>query len=217
MTLVNIGSDEVCVERERVVIHAAEPMDWPVREFCRVPILFQGSKYYLRSKTTGEQPRKNIYELWPWPAELHEESPRVILYNEAYVADRDSAAADGRRREWANRLLLPLYPFLGLFWSGFKNHILGPRGFEPGSITKASIALTFNLFFAEGIFVGWLAGGILTYFVGSYALRPADWLLLLVLGVDTVMRFGQTLRFDVQDHWGFCEWLWPRREQGNRA
>src|SRR3989442_11606184 len=46
---VNVGSDEVYFEGERVVIHASERMDWPVREFCKVPILFQGRKYYLRS------------------------------------------------------------------------------------------------------------------------------------------------------------------------
>jgi hypothetical protein len=31
---VNIGSDKVCVEPERLIIHAAEPMDLPIREFC---------------------------------------------------------------------------------------------------------------------------------------------------------------------------------------
>jgi hypothetical protein len=42
-------------------------------------------------------------------------------------------------------------------------------------------------------------------------LRAVDWALMLVLGADSFMRFGQSLKLDVEDHWGFCEWLWPKR------
>jgi hypothetical protein len=209
--IVNIGSDEVFFEGERVVIHAAEPMDWPIREFCKIPILFQGQKYYLRSKRNAEQPRPMVYELWPWPADLHETSPHAVLYDEAYTVERDGAAARGRRHQRLYLALLPLYPLLGLLWSGFKSRVLGPLGLEPGSITKASMVLTFNLFIAEGIFVGWLAGGILTYFLGRPTLRPVDWVLMLLLGADSAMRFGQSLQMDVERYWGFCEWLWPRK------
>ena len=207
----NIGRDEVCFKGECVVIHAAEAMDWPVREFCKVPIWFQGRKYYLRSKRSGEQPRPILYELWPWPSDLHEASPHAVVYDEAYVLERDEGAARTRRYQRVYLALLPFYPFLGLLWSGFKDRVLSPLGLEPGSITKTSIVLTFNLFVVEGIFVGWLAGGILTYFLGRPALRPVDWVLMLLLGADSAMRFGQTIKLDVRQHWGFCEWLWPRK------
>ena len=114
-----------------------------------------------------------------------------------------------RRMPLSGTKLIPLYPFLGLFWSGFKNRVLGPVGFESGSVTKISILLTFNLFIAEGIFVGWLGGGLLTYFLGQPTLRPVDWALMLLLGADSAMRFGQSLKMDVEQYWGFCEWLWP--------
>jgi hypothetical protein len=208
---VDIGSDQVTVDRERLIIHAAEPMDWPIREFCRVPIYFAGRKYYLRSKRAGERPRQIIYELWPWPAELHESSGRHVIYDEAYVLARDELAAKRRGHERLYLVLLPAYPLLGLCWSRFKNHVLVRLGFEPGSITKASVALTFCLFMVQGIFVGWLAGGMLMYFLGRPGLRLADWALVFVLGADSVMRFSQSLKLDVELHWGFCEWLWPRR------
>jgi len=32
--LMNIGSDKVCVGPERLIIHAAEPMDLPTRGLC---------------------------------------------------------------------------------------------------------------------------------------------------------------------------------------
>jgi hypothetical protein len=206
-----MASDKVCVETERLIVHAAEAMDWPVREFCRVPIIFRGQKYYVRSKRDGERAHTFIYELWLWPEKLQEASVREVVYDEAYVIERDKAAARSRRRDRLHFILLPFYPFLGLFWSGFKNRTLGRLGFVPISITRASIAVTFNLFIAEGIFVGWLGGGILTYFSGWPGLRPIDWTLLISLGADSVMRFGQSLEFDVERCWGFCEWVRPRK------
>ncbi|HEV2391271.1 MAG TPA: hypothetical protein VG146_02805 [Verrucomicrobiae bacterium] len=206
----NVGSDEVYVEGGRVVIRAAKPMDWTIREFCKVPIFFQGQKYYLRSKCKGDKNHPVVYELSPWPTELHEAAPFGIIYDEAYTTERDLNEAKNRHYRCSYLALLPFYPFLGLFWSGFKDRPLSVLGFEPGSITKASIALTFNLFIAEGIFVGWLAGGMMTYFLGHPRLRPLDWVLMLLLGADTIMRFGQSLKLDVTRHWGFCEWLLPQ-------
>lgn len=184
---------------------------WPCNHeiSAKVPIYFCEQKYYVRSKRKGERPHQVIYELWPWPEDLHEASPRSVVYNEAYVIERNRAAAIARRHEGLYAVLLPLYPLLGLLWSGFKHRVLVPLGFEPRAITQASIALTFGIFIGEGIFVGWLAGGMLMYLLGRPALRPLDWLLLLVLGADSTMRLGQSLKLDVEHCWGFCEWLWP--------
>ncbi len=208
---VNVGPDRVYLEQGRLLIHAVEPMDWPIREYCRVPIYFREQKFYVRSKREGQRPYRVVYELWAWPADVHEASTRGVVYDETYVAERNRAAAEGRRKERLYAILLPAYPFLGLFWSGFKDRVLVPLGFEPRSITRASITLTFGLFLGEGIFVGWLAGGLLMYLLGQPALRPVDWLLFLLLGADSTMRFGQSLQLDVQRWRGFCEWLWPGR------
>jgi hypothetical protein len=206
-----VGSDQVNVEGNRLIIHAAEPMDWPIREFCRIPICFESRKYYVRSKHKGERPYAMVYELWPWPANLHEASTRQVVYDAAYVVERDEIATRQRGHERCYVVLLPVYPLLGFCWSRFNNRVLVSLGFEPGSITKASVALTFSLFMAEGIFVGWLSGGILMYRLGRPSLRAVDWALMLLLGADSFMRFGQSLKLDVVDHWGFCEWLWPKR------
>jgi hypothetical protein len=207
-----IGSDEVSLDAERVFIHAARPMDWPIREFCRVPIWFEGQKYYLRSKHAGQSPRPVVYELWPWPADFHGASTREVVYDEDYVLKRDEAASDDRRNHRLYLALLPLYPLLGLLWSGFKGRVLCPLGFEPASITNASVFLIFNLFVVEAVFTGWLAGGLLTYFLGQPALRPVDWTILLLLGADSLMRFSQSFKSEIEGHWGFFEWLRPGRQ-----
>ncbi len=202
--VLSIGRDKVTVEPERLMIYAAEPMDLPIREFCKVPVYFRGIKYYARSRRAGEGPCAVMYELWPWPAGLQESSTRQLIYDEAYVAERDRLALIRRRHERLFLVLLPIYPLLGLCWSRYKNQVLGRWGFEPGSITKASIFFIFSVFLVEGIFVGWLGGGVL-------GVRALDYALLVLLGADTVLRYDQALKLDVERYWGICEWVWPKR------
>jgi hypothetical protein len=73
--------------------------------------------------------------------DLQEASPHLVFYDEDYTIERDKAAARARRDDRLYLALLPLYPLLGLLWSGFKSRVLDPLGLEPGSITKASIVL----------------------------------------------------------------------------
>ena len=187
-------------------------MDWPVREFARVPVYFENQKFRVVRVSGAPPPYAKTYELEPWPADLHEESKRAVFYDEDYVAHRDATAREQRRYDHTYWLLLPLYPFLGLLWSSFKNRVLWRWGFEPRSITSASVALVFGLFLAEGIAVGWLVSGLLTQFCGSWSYRKWDLLMTAVLFLDSTLRFSQLLQMDVQNYWGFCEWLWPRRK-----
>lgn len=206
-------SDEVERAGDVVIIHAANPMDWPVREFCKVPIWFEGRKYFLRTKRDGPTPPGMIYELQLWPENLHEASARGVIYDKDYVAERDRQARTNSRNSWLYLLLLPFYPVLGLFWSGFKRRMLEPIGFEQRSITNASIILTANLCIVQAIFTGWLLGGTLTHLLGQ-PLRLMDWAVLLLLAADCLLRIGQALQSDVEDRWGFCEWLRPKPTKG---
>jgi hypothetical protein len=206
---VKIGPDEVHIEAERIFICAARAMDWPLREFCRTPIWFAGRKYFLRAKHT-DTANRDVYELWLWPDNLTGGSSQGVIYDETYVAERDRTAVVKRRRNWVYLLLLPIYPLLGLCWSRFKNTVFIPLGFEIGAMTKTSVAFAFFFFFIEAILTAWLQHGILATFISS-SLLWLDWLLFLALLVDSGMRFSQSLKFDVNNHWGFCEWLLPGR------
>ena len=208
-----VGSDTVCLEDDRLVIHAAKPMDWPVREFKRVPIYFQNRKYYLRAKIEAESPHAIRYELWPWTDEHGSASTLFIVYDESYVQERDAAWKTERRREFLRLALLPVYPLVGLFWSPLKRRVGLAVGFEPASLTKASVALVFNLSVAQGIFVGWLRGGLVMALFSDGRLLWADWILLALLAPDTVMRYSGLLRSETEYHLGFCEWLWPGRSE----
>lgn len=210
-----VGTDRVHIHGDKVVIEAAHLMDWPIREFCKVPIYYEGRKYYVRGHSAAPLPFIKRYELWPWPADLHEESNRSVVYSEAYVAERDRAAQKQRSGSVQHAMLLPVYPLLGLFWSRFKAQTLLKLGFEPRSITSASVMLVFCLFVLEGVFVGWFRIGLCAWLFHGMAFRNLDWILLIVMGADTVMRYSQSLDLDAQEHWGFCEWVARRAKNRN--
>jgi hypothetical protein len=206
-----VWSDTVCPDGDRLVVLATEPMDWPMREFCRVPIFFRDRKYYCRAKTKAEPPHSMRYELWPWPADDPETSAQAVFYDEAYVEARNRHARGDRRGHLIHLALLPLYPVLGLCWSGFKEKTLGPVGFEPSSITIASVALLFNLCVLEIIFVRFLFGGLIMWTAGDEGLRWVDWLVFWVCSADCLVRYSGSLCSGSEYHLGFYEWLWPRR------
>ncbi len=208
---IRVGPDLTRVEGDALVIYAATPMDWPVREFCRVPIFVRGWKYYLRQKSKADPPFAMRYDLCRWPEDLHDESNLPVIYDELYVRQRDLDALAERRANCAYFFLVPFSPVLGLCWSGFKERVLVPLGFAPSTITKASVALTFFLWIGEGIFVGWLRGGLLLAFFSSAFWQLADWILFVLLGADSAIRFSGLLRSETDYQLGFCEWVVRRR------
>jgi len=220
MPLMRIGSDEVVFEGTRILIHARHPIrDWSVREFCRHAIHFRGQKYFLLTSHPSRPPFAACYELAAWPTDLHEESSVSFIYDAMFVARRDAQFRTERRRTATWYALLPLYPVLGLCWSGFKERVLGPVGFEPRSITSASVMLTFCVLVCEGIFYGWLNGGLIVLFTGrSFDWFLHDWpdaLLLVVLFADCLMRGNELMQADVTFPSGTLEWLCRRKKQAD--
>lgn len=193
-----IGPDLVRIEDGVLVIYSKRDMpDWVVREFKRPAIWFKGHKFYLRAKAPAEKPFCWKYTLWPWTADMLEMPPYEISFDENYVRAREaefkgSAAADSVH--WA---LMPLYPFLGFLWSGLKGKLVD-FGFNPRSLTSMSVMLEFSLMLLQGIYVGWLAHGVITNYV-----------VLLVLVADVIMRYDAVLG-DKPLQPGFLEWLFRR-------
>ena len=204
-----VGPDKVWVENDRLFILAKREMDWPVREFSRPPIYFRGHKFYLRAKSKPEGPFAMRYELWSWPEDYHGESPTKIHYDEAYVAERDAGFRDERLSDWMHKLLLPVYPFLGFCWSGFKGRRLVAWEFNPASVNGASLILAFNLFVLEAIFTGWLQGGLAYYFFGLP--RVLDIVMLFALAADVAVRFSILMADYTRPQPGFLEWVFRRR------
>ena len=78
--VIEFGSDLVVETPDALIILASRPMDWPVREFQRVPVFVFGEKYLIRSRSPAQPPHAMRYELIPWPEHLHEESNESVNY-----------------------------------------------------------------------------------------------------------------------------------------
>jgi hypothetical protein len=193
-----IGRDLVRIEDGVLVIYSQRDMpDWVVREFKRPAIRFKGHKFYLRAKSAAEKPFRWKYTLWPWTADMLEMPPYEIDYGEEYVRAREAEFKDGATADSVHWSLMPLYPLLGFLWSGLKEKLVG-FGFNPRSLTSMSVMLEFGLMLLQGIYVGWLAHGVIINYV-----------VLLVLVADVIMRYDAVLG-DKPLQPGFLEWLFRR-------
>lgn len=207
-----VGVDLVHVTDEKVIVFARHEMpDWTVREFCRVPIHFRGHKFYLLRKLPGALPYAFRYELAMWHSGLGMESNRPIYYDEDYVAERDQDAGIFKKREHLHSALFALYPFLGFCWSGFKERVLGPIGFDPVDITDASVMLAFGFFMLDAVFVCYFNYGFLAVVFSREWLLPLDRILFVLVPLDCAMRFGRIIRGDSVPA-GFLEWVFRRED-----
>lgn len=215
-TEVMVATDRVEFEGDHLLIHATEPMDWRIREFSKVPIWFRGQRYYLLNKRAGQPPRGITYQLAPWPDDLHgAASSQSVFYDEDYVHARNNHGGSVRRHDRMYPVLAPLYPVLGFAWSDFKNTTLARCGFDPEAITSASVYLTIVMFMVQSFFTMRLGCGFFTFCLGSRSYLLYDLGLILVLGVDIVIRYSHGLKGslnpDSDRHLGFFQWIWPTR------
>ncbi|MGA3283861.1 MAG: hypothetical protein ABSD57_05315 [Verrucomicrobiota bacterium] len=233
--VIRIGPDQVTVTDDEVVIETKHEMpDWKVQDLNTPAIYFEDKKYLLADKGAAQSPYSIRYVLRPWPAGKTANAKIFHTYDAKAVAERDSA----RRGEALNGVvwacLLPLYPFLGLLWSGTQQRLVR-FGYLPRTITGISIFTIFGLMLAQGAFMALLLnasarsgkmmiGGMLRAFVEQNYLQIGpvsipigvfDVLLGFLFLADVCMRYSHYLR---EDQWtgGFFEWLVPRSLRRNR-
>lgn len=225
-----IGPDHITVTDQEVVIQAKRELpDWEVREFQVVPIYFEDRKYHLVEKNRAASPFAWRYVLHPWPEAGLDTAKRFLVYDADAVTQRDGDHAGEIRSRLGYAFLLPLYPLLGLSWSGVQER-LGRLGFVPRTLTSISIFTVFSLAFAQLVFVSisinatvrsghMMIGGLLRLIGNSDQLgfgplslpmAWADTALFVALVADAAMRYTYYLR---EDQWtgGFLEWVLPKR------
>jgi len=207
-----VGRDHLTITDSIVIIDAAcEIPDWQVRDFQRMPIFLGDFKFFLRNKLAAAPPFTIRYVLERWPADAHfSAAPISFVYDEQFVQERDAEYARTQRYEKLGRILTALYPFLGFLWSGAKKNLIS-AGFIPRSITGASVFTGVCLLLLQGVFLR-MKLGLFSFLFGSIAktdfgLLVADYMLLGLILLDTVLRFDQHVRNTTENPWGFCEWV----------
>ena len=234
--VIRVGPDRVTVTDNEVVIESKYEMpDWTVQTMNTPAIYFEDKKYLLAEKGAASPPYSVRYILRPWPDGKAANARVFHTYDAAVVAERDSSRRGEAFSEVGWACLLPLYPFLGLLWSGAQQRLVR-FGYLPRTITGISIMANFGLMLAQGAFMSLLLfasarsgkmmiGGMLRAFmnqnylqIGSVNIPVAflDVLIGLVLLADVSMRYSHFLR---EDQWygGFFEWLVPRSLRRNKA
>lgn len=227
--VLRVGPDEVSVVDNAIAIDARHRMpDWEVREFEQVPIFFQDEKWLLVHVRKPPPPFAVRYILHRWPAE-HISSVKIFwTYDEETVAHREAHLRQRTFEEVVHAFMLPIYPVLGLLWSGTQ-HRLARFGFIPRSISYASIYMMFLFVYVQAIFllitlnaavrggVGQIGGLFRAMFSRVLHLGPLslpmgwlDLLLAVVVATDCLIRLSHYMR---EDQWngGFLEWLRPKR------
>ncbi len=221
-----VGVDQVWFVRERLVICALREMpDWVVRANQRLPIFFQGKKYYLRAKGEATPPHAARYELSPWIEGETTESSFVIHYDELYVQHREEAARAERHATIGRWVLLPLSPLLGFLWSRTKQRVLDPHGINARTVTIMSLWI--ELLATLALSILWSgSGGLSTVFIGPFEGYTFGWTLkhalyalamLLQLWTDAVVRYDDIL-CEEEFPSGLLEWpvRKTRRLLGNK-
>src|ERR1051325_3193822 len=216
-----VGKDFLTITEQFVIIDAArEISDWQVREFQRLPIFLGDFKFFLRQKGDAQPPfaRRYLLERWPDDAQF-DAAASSFTYDEQFVAARDAEYARNLRYERIGRALICFYPLLGFLWSGIKRK-LEPAGFIPRSITGISIFSCVCLMLLQGTFLR-MRLGLFTVLFGrmgglQLGLLAADYALLGLMLLDTVLRFDQHIKGVAEYPWGFCEWITrPFRRKSN--
>jgi hypothetical protein len=233
--VIRIGPDRVTITDNDVIIEAKhETADWEVRTNNVPAIYFREKKYLLAEKGEAQPPFKIRYVLRPWPPGKIQNPKMFFNYGKDSVAERHSS----RRGEAFNEVvwvcLLPLYPFLGLLWSGTQQRLVR-FNFVPRTITGLSIFTSFGMVLLQGVFVvvtinasmrlgKMMVGGIIgamtgqgSLHIGSVGISTSllDVLLALACMADVCIRYSNYLR-ETQWIGGFLEWLVPQSLRENK-
>ena len=203
-----IGTDQVYLGQTAVAILAVrENEGWTVREFSRMGISLEGKFYRLLHRTAAEKPFAWRYDLVEWtdPQPPH----HYVQYDEQYVHERNRGQRSDRTLDLINTIVKPFYPFLGFAWSGFKERVLVPCGYNARSITSASLMIETGFFMLESIFVLHLRNGFLMQVLSSEFMGFLDIFLFLFMPIDLIIRTNQVMRGD-EFPIGFMEWAVPR-------
>jgi hypothetical protein len=202
-----LGPDRLTSRGSAFVVDSPADMpDWEFRQYRRTAIVVRGARYHVTEKRLlGSGRYRYLLERWPDGADV---PGRTIVYDAAYVADRDAGARTAARRDRVGKALFFVGPLLGLLPARVKLALDDRYGFDPQAVTRQCLFVQRIFFYALLALV--VVGG------WARALGGWDgWLLALAAAVfvDLIMRLGPAENGEAVQP-GFWEWIvpgWRRR------
>jgi hypothetical protein len=205
--LLGVAGDSVRLDDNRIVIVSPEPMpDWKVGRYRRTAIHFRGTRYAV----VGTRPvlGGHEYVLEPWPARPNELASQEIVYDDAYVRERQDQAEAVREQKRQFWMILPAWPFFGFLPRSVKVKLRSRFGFElvGGTLLSVLVELVALVFLTVFTVVRGATGlDWLTMKIGGGG-EVRDLVLFVALVVDTAIRSGVFFD-DEYPPYGFWEWI----------
>jgi hypothetical protein len=190
-----LASDRI-VEKDGQLVIVAPPMDaWVVRKHRKTAIIVAGERWFVVERAPLG-PRLMRYVLARWPHTDTGLPGDEIVYDEAYVVQRDEVMQERATRERGRLARWALQPLIGFAWEGTKRTAHERYGFHPRSVTKQSL------------YVQWVVMLLLSsvlMFIPFVVYAP-----IAVLVIDGFFRYSDVFR-DTQYPYGFLEWVFRWR------
>ena len=180
--------------------------EWRVGRYRRLAIRFRDQRYMLVEAEPAHGGHR--YALAPWPLVVNELASQEIVYDEAYVREREADVVLFRKRQRQAWALMPALPFLGFLPQSTKGALREHFGLEPIASTRRSVIM--ELIALVFLFIFTVVRGVsgldwLTMTIGGGG-ELRDILVILFFTVDLGMRCG--IFFDDEyEPYGFFEWI----------
>jgi hypothetical protein len=203
-------TDTLRWEGESLVVLSPTPMpEWRVGKYRKLAIRFRDRRYAL---TVAEPAHGGYrYVLDPWPLIVNEHESQEIVYDDAYVQEREANVVLFRKRQRQWWALRPVLPFLGFLPRRTKELLHERFGVEIITSTQRSVIielvalgiLSTLMFVGAATGLDWMT---MTVGGGGGASGVRDVLLVAALSLDTVLR--ASILFDERyEPFGFFEWI----------
>lgn len=194
-----VGVDRLFRDGDAFIVHAARSMHaWDARRYRKLAITIEGVRCHVVEDDA--KPDRARYRLEPWPQGFHDLPYGEVVYDEAFVAAREEAAAQSLRARKSTVWLTAFSALMGFLWLGRKRALEEQFGISTARATSLSVIveLAVTLFFA-----GFWSIATDTL---SWPLPPKPMLAIaLFFGLDLVARVLVALR-ERGEHLGFWEW-----------
>ncbi|MCP4006427.1 MAG: hypothetical protein GY725_19785 [bacterium] len=208
-----VGEDWIKPVGDDLLVIARVPLrEWTASRFRKSAVLIDGTRYFVaeafepdRGRPDPAAGRGYRYRLIRWPDDLHDRPSNTLVYDEAFVANRNSERQSAWARLGVFAIGLPFYPLLGLLPSNIKCGLQESFEFDALTSTQVSMRCEYILgVICLGLIVPQVIFGD-PLGVGPFAAPIAAGILLL----DCGMRW-ERMKEGGGRQYGALEWIFHR-------
>ncbi len=200
-----VGSDSVFFKEGEVVIYSSYDMeDWNVTKYRKAAIFFKDKAYFLTRKSKLQDGIFR-YKLKEWPEDHVDLPSKSIIYDDEYVAERDTIQIKVEKIKRISLIMRMVQPLVGFLPSRMKESLQDRYGIDPVTTTGYSL-------FIEYLFVTLI---VCLYVIQIFTRIFPFWfdyspVVVILVILDAIIRYHDVLGEAVSPY-GFYEWIFKLR------